>query len=275
MGVTLGLVAGSGRLPFEVAEAARERGVRLVIAAIEQNTDPAIESLASDAFRWLAAGELGKLIEFLKGAGASEVIFAGAVAKPEMLSDPAALRPDARALALLSRLDLRGDDALLRAIADELESEGLTVVESTRHLGDRLTAPGRLAGPEPDARVSRDLLRGLEVALELGRADIGQSVVVKDGTVVAVEAIEGTDETVRRAARYAGAGAVLVKTAKPGQDLRFDVPAIGCATVDLAVECQLAAIGLEARRTIVLERDAALAAADGAGLSVVGIEGVS
>jgi len=272
MGVTLGLVAGSGRLPFEVVEAARERGVRLAIAAIEQNTDPAIESLASDAFAWLAAGELGKLIEFLKGAGAGEVIFAGAVAKPEMLSDPAALRPDARALALLSRLDLRGDDALLRAVADELESEGLPVVDSTRYLGERLTAPGRLAGPQPDARVARDLARGLEVARQVGGADVGQSVVMKEGTVVAVEAIEGTDETLRRAAQYAGAGAVLVKTAKPGQDLRFDVPAIGRATVDLAVECRLAAIGLEARRTIVLERDVTLAAADSAGLSVVGLE---
>ena len=159
----------------------------------------------------------------------------------------------------------------LDAIADELESEGLTVVESTRHLGDRLTAPGRLAGPEPDARVSRDLLRGFEVALELGRADVGQSVVVKDGTVVAVEAIEGTDETVRRGARYAGAGAVLVKTAKPGQDLRFDVPAIGLQTVELARRCEMLAIGLEAERTLVLDRARTLAEAERQQLAVIGL----
>ena len=275
MGATLGLVAGSGRFPFEVAEAARERGLRVAVAAIEHNTDPAIEALANGTFAWLAAGELGRLIEFLKAAGAGEVIFAGAIAKPEMLSDPAVLRPDARALALIARLELRGDDALLRAIAGELESEGLPVVESTRHLGDRLTAAGLLVGPVPDERVARDLARGLVLARGLGRVDVGQSVVVKEGTVVAVEAIEGTDETVRRGARYAGAGAVLVKTAKPGQDLRFDVPAIGRVTVDLAIECGLAAIGLEAGRTIVLEREAAMAAADAGGLSLVGLEDVA
>ena len=156
----LGLIAGSGPLPFEVARAARERGVGVAIAAIEDNTDPAIEREASVAFAWLNAGELGKLIEFLRGAGSREVILAGAVSKREVLRDPSRLRPDARALALLGKLGARGDDAILRAVADELESEGLTVVESTRYLESRMTRRGTFAGPEPDAALRADLGSG-------------------------------------------------------------------------------------------------------------------
>lgn len=271
MGETLGLIAGSGRLPFEVARAARERGLRLAVAAIERNTDPAIEEFADAAFTWIAVGELGRLIEFLKGAGVREVILAGAVAKREMFRDPAALRPDARALAVLSRLPERGDDVLLRAVAAELEAEGLPVVPSTRHLGDRVTPPALLAGPAPDARVERDLQLALRVARDLGASDVGQSVVVKQGTVLAVEAIEGTDETIRRGARLGGPGAVVVKAAKPDQDLRFDVPVIGPATIERAAEGAIAAIGLEAGRTLVLERERTLEAAQRAGISLVGL----
>ena len=272
MGGTLGLIAGSGRLPFEVAEAARDAGSTLAIAAIEQNTDPAIEAYASDHFIWVAAGELDKLIGFLKASGVEEVILAGAVAKREMFRDVAALRPDARALALLARLGDTGDDAILRGVAAELESEGLRVVESTAHLGNRVTRPGRLAGPEPDARIASDLALGLRVALHVGELDIGQSVIVRDGSVLAVEAIEGTDQAMRRGAELGGAGTVLVKAAKPTQDLRFDVPVIGLATLELAAELQLAAIGLEVGRTLVLERERALQVAERAGIAVMGLE---
>ena len=272
MGGTLGLIAGSGRLPFEVAEAARDAGSTLAIAAIEQNTDPAIEAYASDHFTWVAAGELDKLIGFLKASGVEEVILAGAVAKREMFRDVAALRPDARALALLARLGDTGDDAILRGVAAELESEGLRVVESTAHLGNRVTRPGRLAGPEPDARIASDLALGLRVALHVGELDIGQSVIVRDGSVLAVEAIEGTDQAMRRGAELGGAGTVLVKAAKPTQDLRFDVPVIGLATLELAAELQLAAIGLEVGRTLVLERERTLQVAERAGIAVMGLE---
>ncbi len=271
MGVTLGLIAGSGRLPFEVALAARERGLELAIVAIEKNTDPEIERLAAGHFIWVAAGELERLIGFLKQAGADQVILAGAVAKPEMFRDPAALRPDARALALLARLGDRGDDALLRGVAAELEAEGLPVVESTRHLGDRVPSAGLLAGPAPGERIERDLALGLRAARHLGGMDVGQSVVVKEGTVLAVEAIEGTDETIRRGARFGGPGGVVVKAAKPSQDLRFDVPAVGPGTVALAAECGLVAIGVEAGRSVLLERERTLADAERAGLALVGL----
>lgn len=245
----------------------------MAIAAIENNTDPAIESLAGGAFTWLAGGELDRLINFFKQAGATEIILAGAVAKPEMMNDVAALRPDARAIGLLARLKGRGDDAILRGLAEEIESEGMQVVDSTKHLGDRMTSTGRLAGPEPEPALRSDLDLGLRTARHLGLVDVGQSVVVKDGTVVAVEALEGTDATLRRAAGLVGGGAVLVKAAKPNQDLRFDVPAIGPATLETAVELGLSAIGLEAGCTLVLERERVYALAKDAGLSLVGLGG--
>ena len=266
----LGLIAGSGPLPFEVARAARERGVEVAIAAIEHNTDPAIEREASGRFAWLNAGELGKLIEFLRGAGAREVILAGAVSKREVLRDPSRLRPDARALALLGKLAARGDDAILRAVADELESEGLPVVESTRYLEARMTRRGALAGPVLEPALRADLALGLRVVASLGVHDVGQACVVRQGTVLAVEALEGTDRMLRRSAEF-GAGAVLVKAAKPSQDMRFDVPVIGPTTLEVARECKLRAIGLEAGRTLVLDREKSYALAVEAGIALVGL----
>ncbi len=274
MAATLGLIAGSGPLPFEVAGAARERGLAVAILAIENNTDLAIESLATAGFTTIAAGELQRLIDFFKGAGVQEVILAGAVAKREMFADLAALRPDARALAAVARLRNRGDDALLRAVAEELESEGLSVISSTAQLGDRLTVEGPLVGGPLEDRVAKDLELGLQVAKALGRHDVGQSVAVKGGTVLAVEALEGTDAMMRRASRFAmGGGTVVVKAAKPDQDLRFDVPAIGPITIEVAQSCGVEAIGLEAGATIVLEREVTLRAAERAGIAIVGLRG--
>jgi UDP-2,3-diacylglucosamine hydrolase len=267
----LGLIAGSGPLPFEVARAARERGLSVAIAAIEDNADPAIEREASGPFGWLNAGELGKLIEFLRGAGAREVILAGAVSKRALLADPSRLRPDARALALLGRLAAGGDDAILRAVADELAGEGLPVVESTRYLGSRMTRIGVLSGGALDETLRADLALGLRVIESLGRHDVGQACVVRRGTVLAIEALEGTDRMMRRAAEF-GSGAVLVKAAKRGQDMRFDVPVIGPTTLEVAAECKLRAIGLEAGRTLVLEPERTFAAAERAGIAIVGLE---
>jgi UDP-2,3-diacylglucosamine hydrolase len=271
----LGLIAGSGPLPFEVFEAARARGVELAIAAIDDNTDPRAEALGAHAFRWFNAGELGALIEFLHTAGAREVMLAGAVSKRRILKDPGALRPDARALALLARLGAaggRGDDALLRALAGELEADGLRVIDSTRYLADRLTALGPIAGPPASRSVEADARLGMQVIAALGLHDVGQAVLVKDGTVLAVEAVEGTDAMLRRGSEYA-AHAVLVKAAKPRQDMRFDVPVIGPGTLELAAECQVAAIALEAGRTLILERARTLAAAERCGVSLFGVEG--
>jgi UDP-2,3-diacylglucosamine hydrolase len=267
----LGLIAGSGRLPFEVAEAARRKGIPFSVVAIEDNTDPAIEKVPADALRWVAAGELGLLIEFLKGSGATQVILAGAVSRRIALRDPARLRLDARAIALLGRLRDRGDDALLRAIAGEIESEGMRVVDSTLYLEDRLTPAHALTPGAVPAELQRDLALGLRVAKSLGALDVGQTVVVKDGAVLALEAIEGTDAAIRRGAQLGGPGAIIFKASKPNQDLRFDVPAIGPGTVELAGELGIAAIGLEAGRTLILERERSLELAALRGIAIVGV----
>jgi len=267
----LGLIAGSGPLPFEVAQAARERGLRVAIAAIEDNTDPALERDADGDFKWLNAGQLGALIAFMKDSGAVEVILAGAVSKAALLRDPSRLRPDGRALALLSSLSARGDDAILRAVASELESEGLCVVESTRYLGERMVKPGVLCGGPLDAALCADLALGMRLVRSLGAHDVGQACLVRQGTVLAVEALEGTDRMLRRGAEW-GSGAVLIKAAKPGQDMRFDVPVIGPGTLEVARECKLRAIGLEAGRTLVLEQARAFALAEAAGIAIVGLE---
>jgi DUF1009 family protein len=251
---------------------AGDRGLELAIVAIEGNTDPEITGHASAASIWIAPGELGRMIEFLKAAGTQEAVLAGAVAKREMLQDPARLRPDARALQLLSRMKGRGDDAILRAVAEEIESEGIRVVPSTVHLAERMTPAGPLVPGLTAQGHESDLALGLHVARALGVHDVGQTVVVKEGAVVAVEALEGTDATIRRAAEVAGTGTVAVKIAKPGQDLRFDVPVIGPRTVELARDCGLAAIGLEAGRTLVLEPSETLRLARAVGLPLVGLE---
>ena len=246
MGRTLGLIAGSGRLPFEVLEAARAQGLAVVIVAIEQHAAAALAEEPNDGLLWNPVGQLTRTIEFLKAAAADEVILAGAIAKREASLDPAVLQLDGRALALLARVKERGDDALLRALAGELEGEGLPVVESTRYLEERLTPSGRLAGPEPGAVQQADLELGLRVAKGLGGHDVGQCVVVKEGSVLAVEAAEGTDAALRRGAELGGPGAVAVKASKPNQDLRFDVPCIGSDTFELAHQLEMAALGLEA-----------------------------
>ncbi|MCP4003305.1 MAG: LpxI family protein [bacterium] len=266
----LGLIAGSGPLPFEVARAARDQAMEVAIAAIENNTDPEIERLIPGPISWFNAGQLGALIDFFKTSGVREVILAGAVSKRRILQNPSLLKPDERALGLLSKLAERGDDAILRALAGEFERDGLQVVDSARYLGERMTAEGRLAGPEPSPEVLEDLQLGMSVIRSLGPLDVGQAALVKDRAVLAVEAIEGTDAMVRRGSSF-GKGAVLAKASKPGQDMRFDVPVIGPATIELAQECSLAAIGLEARRTLVLEREKTLDLADAAQVTVIGM----
>lgn len=270
MSSTLGLIAGNGRLPFEVAEAAQTRGLRLAILALIESTDPRIESYASEGFMWVRPGELTRMIEFFKKSAATEVILAGGVTKSRLLRNPEVLGADERTLKMLARLDSRGDDAVLRGVASEFEAEGLVVVHSTRYIEDRLTPEGPLTQVRPSEAAQTDLELGLRVAKTLGQHDVGQSVVIKDGAVLAVEAVEGTDATIRRAAEVGGEGAVLVKTAKPAQDLRFDVPAVGPRTIELAHECHLVAIGLEAERTILLERARTLEQADRRRIAMVG-----
>ncbi|HVM94967.1 MAG TPA: UDP-2,3-diacylglucosamine diphosphatase LpxI, partial [Candidatus Acidoferrales bacterium] len=211
-------------------------------------------------------GELGPMIETFRTAGIEQVVMAGGIRKEALLEHFA---PDERGMRFLSRLQTFGDDTLLRGLAEELESEGLHVVESTLFLSSILTPAGVLTGNALDASQEQDVRYGVEVAKAIGRWDVGQTVVVKSRIVLAVEAIEGTDATIRRAGRP---GAVVVKVSKPQQDLRFDVPAVGPQTVRSCVESGISVLALEVGKTLLLDKEELLAEAEGAGLTIVGVE---
>lgn len=263
----IGLIAGNGCFPLLFARAARELGRPTIAVALEGETDPKLAETVTEIV-WVRLGELGKLIETFKQRGVAEAVMAGGVRKGRMFSDA---RPDLRAAKLLARVALRKDDTLLRALADELAGEGIAVRPSTTFLGELITPKGLLAGPKPSTSENEDIQFGWELAQEIGRLDIGQCVVVKDRTVLAVEAIEGTDEAIRRGGRFGRAGAVVVKVCKPQQDLRFDLPAAGPDTIGVMRESGARLLALESGASLLLEKHALLRAAQEAGITVVGL----
>lgn len=260
----LGLIAGNGQFPLIFARAARDLGYSLVAIAHRGETEPALEAEVGE-LTWIRVGELGRIIEVFHRARIKEAVFAGGIRKQSLFEHFA---PDERALAFLSRLPHLGDDVVLRGVAEELESEGIRILPSTLFLESLLTPQGELTQARPTAEQWEDIRLGLRVAKAIGEWDIGQTVVVKNRIILAVEAIEGTDATIARAGR---SGAVVVKVSKPQQDLRFDVPAVGLGTVGVCVRAGVAALALEAGKTLMLEKDAFLAAANAAGLAVVGV----
>jgi DUF1009 family protein len=262
----LGLIAGNGVFPVEVAAAARRRGIRVIAVAHLNETDPEIERHAEEV-TWIKIGELEKMVDAFKRAGVEEAAMAGGISR-ERLRD--SFSPDARAMKMLSGIGRFSDDAVLRGVAGEIEAEGIPVIDPVPMVEHCLVRPGLIAGPEPAEPQLRDLDLGFEVARNLGSFDIGQTVAVRDGVVAAVEAVEGTDAALRRAAQLVGARLVVVKAAKPGQDLRFDRPAIGPATIRLLAEISAAMLGIEAGITLILEREKTLALAREAKLSVYG-----
>jgi len=262
----LGLIAGNGVFPLEVAAGARRRG-KLVIAVAHLNeTNPALAD-SVDEITWIKVGQLERIIEVFKRAGVDEAAMAGGITRARLKDSFA---PDARALRMLSRIERFSDDAVLRGVAEEVESEGIPVIDPVPLVTDALARPGLAAGPEPTPAQLKDLDLAFAVARQIGRFDIGQTVAVRDGVVAAVEAVEGTDSTLRRAAQLMGKGLVVAKSAKPGQDLRFDRPAIGPATIALLAEIGAAMLGVEAGITLVLERERTIEAARDAGVSVYG-----
>lgn len=261
-----GLIAGNGVFPLEVAAAARQRGFEVIAVAHRGETQPALSDLV-DRITWVRPGELQRLIDALKEAGVFEAAMAGGLTRVRL---PASLAPDARALALMARLPRLADDAVLRAVAEELESEGIRIIDPVPMLDGALAGHGLQAGPQPSASQLRDLDLAFEIIRALGGFDVGQAVAVRDGTVAAIEAIEGTDAALRRAAALAGPGLVVAKAAKAGQDMRFDRPAVGPATVELLAELGAAMLGVEADHTLVLERSRTLALATERGITLFG-----
>ena len=237
---TLGLIAGSGVYPLTMLRAARAAGVTcIVVAAFENETDPALAAEA-DKVEWMRVGQLGRMIRFFRQAGVTDAIMAGQIA-PKNLFD---LRPDWRALLLLGKLKLRHAESIFGAIANELARDSITLLPATTFLENLLPPPGLVCGPTPTTKQLADVVFGFRMAKEMSRLDVGQSVVVKRGTVLAVEAFEGTDECIKRGGALGRGEATLVKVSKPNQDLRFDVPVVGPRTIKTA---------FEAGRTLVLE----------------------
>ena len=265
----LGLIAGSSRFPIIFAEAAKRQGLKLVAVAHTGETPEQISALVPDV-TWVRVGELGKLIAAFKRAGVTRAVMAGGIDKARALAD---FCPDERGAAFIARLPNLKDDVLLRGIAAELEGEGIRIVESTLFLGHLIAPDGVLTARQPDAQQWKDVRLGVQVAKAIGRWDIGQSVVVKRGTVLAVEGIEGTSAAIRRGGALGGRGIVVVKVSKPQQDLRFDVPAVGPETIGVLDEVGGQVLALEAGKTLMIDKEKLLEGAEGRGIAVVGVRG--
>lgn len=269
-GGTLGLVAGQGRLPFEVARGARRAGRRVWLAALRGLADPALAAEA-DAVAWLHVGEVGALLAGLRAEGVRELVLCGLVPKGLLFADPSLVKLDAAATRLLAGLRDRRDDALLRALADALEAEGFTVASQSAYTAQLLAPEGPLGGIAPTPAQLDDVAFGWPIAKALGALDIGQTLVVRERTVLAVEAIEGTDEAIRRGAALGRGAASVLKVWKPTQDPRLDVPVIGPETVTTLAAAGARLLAVEAGRTLVLERAEVAARADAAGICVLGV----
>ena len=266
----IGLIAGNGRFPFLVLDAARSLGHDVTVVAIREEADPDLEDAVSTGsaadLHWISLGQLGKCIEILKQAGATKALMAGQVKHNKLFTG---VIPDLTFLSVLGRLKTRNTDALISAVADVLIQHGSELVDSTRFLQPLLARPGVLTrrAPSDDERADFEFAYG--VADAIAALDVGQTIVVKDRAVVAVEAMEGTDEVIKRASRVAGPGIRVVKVAKPNQDMRFDVPVIGLRTIEALRVANASAISVDAGRTLVLDGENVFAAASDAGISVV------
>jgi UDP-2,3-diacylglucosamine hydrolase len=263
---TLGIIAGNGIYPSLLAEAARKAGIkRIVAAAFTDETDPIVEEYA-DVLGWMRVGQLGRLLKFFESHGVHRAIMAGQIA-PKNLFD---LRPDLKAMMLLGKLKQRNAESIFTAIADELAKIGVDLLPATTFLDDSIAKPGLITGPKLSSREERDVDLAWNVAKEIARLDIGQTVIVKNGTIVAVEALEGTNEAIKRGGALAREGAVMVKVAKPNQDMRFDVPVVGPETIRVAAEARVRAMAVEAGKTLFLQRDAIADLAGASCMSIVG-----
>src|SRR4051794_10525333 len=262
-----GLIAGNGKFPFMVLEGARQSGTKMAVAAIREETDPQIEALA-DCLKWVGIGQLGRMIRFFKDEGVEKAIMAGQVKHVQIFSRAV---PDARMLRVLLKLPRRNTDSLIGAIASELESEGIELVDSTCFLQDSLPQSGTLTRREPSKQEREDINYGLEIAHEIARLDLGQTIVVRGQACVAIEAMEGTDETIRRAGQLARGRLTVVKVAKPNQDMRFDVPVVGVPTIESMIQAGATCLCITAGKTLMFDRDQMIQTAERHKISLVAV----
>jgi UDP-2,3-diacylglucosamine hydrolase len=261
----LGIIAGNGVYPRLLADAARKAGVkRIIAAAFTGETDPSLEQHVHLS-EWIRVGQLSRLLKFFREQKINHAIMAGQIA-PQNLFD---LRPDWKAMLLLARLKQRNAESIFAAIADELRKIDIELLPATSFLEDYLAPVGLITGPELSRREEEDVDLGWKTAKEIARLDVGQTVIVKNGTVLAVEGFEGTNEAIKRGGALAREGAIMIKVSKPNQDMRFDVPVIGVETIRVASGANIRVIALEAGRTLLLERDAIVDLAERAKISIV------
>jgi DUF1009 family protein len=274
-----GLIAGNGRFPFMVVAGAKQAGVALSVAAIREETDPKLEDEV-DRLTWVGIGQLGKMIRFFKGEGVEKAIMAGQVKHVQIFSRAV---PDARMLKMLLKLPRRNTNSLIGAVAEELASEGIDLIDSTYFLQDSLPQPGNLTNRKPNAAERADVEYGLEIAREMASLDLGQTIVVRGKACVAIEAMEGTDETIRRAGellrgrqaprrlRLTSGSLTVLKLSKPDQDMRFDVPVVGIPTIETMIAAGATCLCISAGKTLMFDRDEMLALADKKKIAILAV----
>jgi len=268
----LGLIAGNGRFPFLVLAAARAQGHEVTVIGAREETFPELEDVAvrqGVTFHWISLGHLGALIAVLKEAGATHAVMAGQVKHTRIFGG---IIPDMTFLAVLKQLTSRNTDGLIGAVAKVMHERGIELIDSTSLLRPLLAKPGVLTKRAPTAEEQQDFEFGWRMADAIAGLDIGQTIAVKHKAVVAVEAMEGTDEVIGRAGHLAGPGVRVIKVAKPRQDMRFDVPVIGFATIQAMRVAGASALSIDAEKTLVLDGDAVFASADEAGITILGRE---
>lgn len=263
-----GLIAGNGRFPFLVLEGARSQGIEMSVIALREEASPELERTAK-RLHWVGLGELGRTIDLLHEEGVTRAVMAGQVKHNKIFS----IRPDWRFAKLLLTLPRKNTDSLIGAVARVLESEGIELVDSTAFLKPLVPQPGVLTQRKPNEREAADIEYGLGVARHIASMDLGQTVVVRDRACVAIEAMEGTDEIIERAARITGGEELtVVKVSKPNQDMRFDVPVVGLPTIEVMKRFHATALALDAYRTLLFDRAQLIAAADAAGITIQAFE---
>jgi len=264
----IGLIAGSGKFPIFLSEAAKANGVEVIAIALNSETDAAIEKAANKVY-WQNLGQSKKLIDTLKAEGIKHAIMAGKISKTTIIRE--SLRLDKEARSLLSRVVDRRDDTLLLAVAKRLKEFDIELIDSTTFTKFMMPPKSVLTRNKPSKEQSEDIAFGFKIAKEMGRLDIGQAIAVKRKAVIAVEAIEGTDKMIERSGRLAGSGTVIVKVSKPSQDMRFDVPAIGLTTIESLKKAGSSVLAIEAEKVLVLEKEELIKEANRIGLSVVAV----
>ncbi len=261
----IGIIAGGGQFPMIVADAARRQGLHVTAVAFEGEADNEL-SKKVDEIEWIKLGQLGKLIKAFKKRNVAKALMAGTINKSKMFGN---VQPDLKGLAFLSKFAIFHDDNILRALADELNEEGIEIVSSTIYLPDLLAPEGCLTKRKPGKDEKRDMEIGWKVAKELGRLDIGQCAVIRNKTILALEAIDGTNATILRGGRIAGEKAVVVKVSKPNQDLRFDVPSVGLETINSMIEVKAGLLAVEAGKTLLFDREKMIGLANEHKISII------